>query len=524
MLQLKTIIDCRWTSPSLALLAWAIAAGAAHSQSPDPAERTSPGSGVGVNLDQVVDYSGETPFVDLFKMSRPWIPQQEGRGWGEGPPLQLSADGQEVLRLAPGQYATTLVCCTRGVPAGVYTCFYEGRGQLAFEGDVQVLEERPGRIRVAVEPPGEILLHLRETDPRNPLRRLRFVMPGHEESYERLPFNPAFLEQKSLYRVLRFMDWQQTNDSPIRSWSDRPRMEDPSQAHRGVAIGGMVGAANALQADPWFCMPHMADDDYIRRFAEEVAATLDPKLRMYVEYSNEVWNGIFEQCGYAREQGLKRGLSSDPVQAGLRFYAARAAEIFAIWEEVLGGQGRLVRVISGQGDYPDLTRQILAWGHTAERADMLAIGAYFGGEFGTPRNAARTHELTVDDVIEACRADLGRVRRDIEAHAAIARLNGLTLICYEGGQHLVGMDGAENDEAFTRLLIAANRDPRMKDLYTQHLAEWKAAGGGLYVAYKSVCVPSQWGSWGLLEYEGQNPLEAPKFQALRQFIEQHLSR
>ena len=70
----------------------------------------------------------------------------------------------------------------------------------------------------------------------------------------------------------------------------------------------MVALANQLSADPWFCIPHMADDDYVARFAAIARDNVDPGLKIHVEYSNEVWNSGFSQATYAREQGLAEGL------------------------------------------------------------------------------------------------------------------------------------------------------------------------------------------------------------------------
>lgn len=50
----------------------------------------------------------------------------------------------------------------------------------------------------------------------------------------------------------------------------------------------MLDLANRLDADPWFCIPHLADDDFVRRFAELVKQRLEPERSVYVEYSNEV--------------------------------------------------------------------------------------------------------------------------------------------------------------------------------------------------------------------------------------------
>ena len=39
----------------------------------------------------------------------------------------------------------------------------------------------------------------------------------------------------------------------------------------------------------------MADDDYVYQLAALLKDKLDPKLVVYVEYSNEVWNSGFSQ-------------------------------------------------------------------------------------------------------------------------------------------------------------------------------------------------------------------------------------
>ena len=88
------------------------------------------------------------------------------------------------------------------------------------------------------------------------------------------------------------------------------------------------------------------------------------------------------------------------------------------------------------------------------------------------------------------------------------------LIAYEGGQHLVGHGGAENDEALTKLFAAVNRHPRMYDLYRKHLNHWFAEGGGLYGVFSFVGAPSKWGSWGVLEYQDQPASQSHKYRAL----------
>ena len=106
----------------------------------------------------------------------------------------------------------------------------------------------------------------------------------------------------------------------------------------------MIDLANARGANPWFCMPHLADDDYVRRFARLVKHRLRPDLKVYVEYSNEVWNWIYPVTHYAEAEG-KRLKLGDPARG--RYYAQRSLDMFRIWERRVG-RDRLVRVLASQ--------------------------------------------------------------------------------------------------------------------------------------------------------------------------------
>ena len=287
---------------------------------------------IGINLAGIADWNTELPFVDVFRMARPWISQRRGARWGGGPPLELDPYGW-VKRLEPDCWAETLMCTIDGghYPSGVYTVLYEGEGQLDFRNAARPLSAEPGRIRIAVDAKkGAIFLRLLKTNPARPVRKIRVILPGYEKTYQCCPWNPPFLKRWAGMACLRFMDWMKTNGSEIRRWSDRPVPEDATFSRRGVPVEWMVDLCNRIGAAPWFCMPHQADDDFVRRFAEVVKARLDPELPVYVEYSNEVWNGIFPQHRYAAEQGQRLGFGDKPWEAAWRFTAYRSVQIFRI--------------------------------------------------------------------------------------------------------------------------------------------------------------------------------------------------
>jgi hypothetical protein len=47
-----------------------------------------------------------------------------------------------------------------------------------------------------------------------------------------------------------------------------------------------------------------------------------------------VWNGIFRQAQYTREEGMKLHLDTHSYRAGMKYYNKRSAEIMDLWETV----------------------------------------------------------------------------------------------------------------------------------------------------------------------------------------------
>jgi hypothetical protein len=480
-------------------------------------------SSLGINLAGVTYWSSEIVFVDLFRHSQTFKSQAPGKGYTQGGPLDLTPDGWVRSLRNDGQFADLIVLSQPklGYPVGVYTCLYEGQGKVEFAYGTKVVSEQPGRILVDVRQDQNLLtLRITQTDPADPVRNIRMVLPGFESMYQNQPFHPDFLKRWEKFKVLRFMDMQRTNNSEQVNWSDRPTLQMQTQgSESGVALKYLIQLANTLDADPWFCLPHQATDDYVRRFAETVKDRLKPNLKIYVEYSNECWNGIFGQARYCRDKGKALGLSDNDFQAQLRYYSRRSVEIFAIWERVFGGTGRLVRVLAAQSANPWTSEQVMDFENACQHADVLAIAPYFGNALGDPKAQNEVARMTVQQVLDKCAEYIRENNKTIAAQSRAAQKRGLRLVAYEAGQHLVGYGGAENNKPLEDLFQAANRHPRMKELYRDYLAGWKTNGGTLAVIFSSTGTYSKWGSWGLLEYHGQPVNEAPKYQAVIEFRE-----
>lgn len=475
-----------------------------------------------MNLSGLADWSTEWPLVDVFRSSRPWV-KSDWQSALDDPAYAFDAQGNPLLK--PGQRVQTLMLREIGghYPAGDYVITYQGTGKITLgPGDTrQITKARKGRIVVKVVPgDAGILLQVTESDPRDPVRDIHVWMPGFENA--KPPFHPLFLKRLEPFGALRFMDWQQTNNSPLKHWADRAQPTDARFATpRGVAPEVLIDLANTLNVDPWFCMPHLADDAFIRSFALLVKQRLKPDRKIYIEYSNEVWNAQFAQARFALQQGRKQNLGPSDFESQLRWYSQRSVDVFKIWESAFGavGKKRLVRVMASQSANPWVSEQVLSWKDAARHVDALAIAPYFGNDFGGAETQASVAKWSVNQLLDALDKELdGKHRAWIEQQAAVARKYGVSLVAYEGGQHLVGVAGAENNQPLTDLFIAANRSPRMAALYRRHLDMWFKSGGGLYMAFSSVSKPTKWGSWGALEYQEQPVAAAPKYRALVDFL------
>jgi len=495
-----------------------------------PAGEAAAGARLGINLAPVSDWATELAFVDVFRTSRPWVSQRKGSGWGKGPELAIDEFGW-VESLQPGCYAETLLCTIRDghFPAGVYTVFYSGEGQLGFGKGIKVLSSRPGNVRIEVDPSkGGISLRILKTNPAKPIRDIHVIMPGFEQTWREQPFHPLFLKRWQGMACFRFMDWMETNNSELRSWRDRPTLAHATFSKRGVALEWMIRLCNEAAIDPWFCIPHLADDDFVRRFAEMTRDQLEPERKVYIEYSNEVWNGQFAQSKYAQERGLALGLAEAGrrYRAGRRFTALRSMQIFEIWGEVFGGRERLVRVLPTHSGNRRTSEDILAFRDVAKHADVLAVAPYMSFTVGRGRLrdlAERVGKLSVEQLLDlfeetAFAQSLQRMDLDKE----IADRYELGLIAYEGGQHMVAY-GADRDltAAITAKMHAANRHSRMGDMYGRYFDHWAAIGGGTFAVFASIKRYNKSGAWGLAEFYDSKPADYPKYGAVLDWARRH---
>ena len=497
---------------------------------------------VATNLGAVVDWSTAWSHLDLQKRMRAWRTRAVGgdgpssTGFGSEVPVDEQGWPTQVPFTASDESSQFVHTTLRAAnEAGSYIMFYEGSGELVLKhtgGSTTYLPTGGQRSHVFHLPEGGSLWYeIHETDPDDPLRNIRIVLVGQGDIAEGQEFHPLYLSRLAPFSALRFMDWGRTNGSPLREWSDRTRPDHYTQARdQGASLEAMIALANTSGKDAWICIPHAATNDYVRRAARLIRDTLDPALKVWVEYSNETWNsaGAFTQTDYVQDRGEELGLAEDRWHAGQRYVALRSSEVWRLFELEFGRAEvhRLVKVLATQSARPALTRMRLeALGDLHINAnysypDVLAVAPYFGHSFEPEDLPPHTDAYpSVSALVGPIAAEsISALREEVREHKAIANEQGLQLVCYEGGQHYVGKRGAENDLELTEILQRVNRDPRMYERYIEYLDMLEEEGVELFCNYTFCREWNKWGSWGTLESMDQDPASAPKYRALVDWV------
>lgn len=501
---------------------------------------------LGTNLMGIADWATQYPFMDYFKSSRDWLTHTNST-WNtkESDKLQLDDDGW-VKSLDGGQFTSVGTLLPNDNQGRRFVVLYEGEGTIQYRDGAQKDggASKPGRDVFYAKPGENINLRITETDPSGSgdyLRNIR-VVPEEYEAIAGQTFNPDFLDSLEGYDTLRFMDWMETNDSDQSRWGARPDANDSEYYGQGVPVEVMVELANETGIDPWFTLPHKATDDYVRNFAEYVKENLDPNLKVHVEFSNEVWNGQFEQAGYAKDQGKQAFSTGSDSEKRQKWIGQRTGEITQIWDDVFGAdKGRVIGVLGAQAANPNTAEKSLealrATGKSYQELgiDAIAIAPYFGGYIGSPKYQSQVQSWTRD-----ADGGMGKLFKEItqggvlnggpeggaiqlakdwmENYAQLADKAGLDLMAYEGGQHLVGHSGVENNRDITNLFIKANRDPRIGEAYKEYFDTWQeVSDGGTFANYSDIYKAGKYGSWGIRESLYQD--SSPKFDAVQDILQ-----
>ena len=503
----------------------------------------------GINLNAVNYWSTQQPFNDALK---------RGKGWksNTAAAIPLRTDGYP-SGLASGQTATAMVfkdAASGRFPTGTYVLEWDGDGELALRdyGGNKTATESDGRIDLNVPSSnGGLSVTINRTNAANPVRNVRLWLPGQRNAGV---FNSSFTSRLANYEVLRVMDWNVTNNNADTAWGDRALPGDAFYGTHGVPYEDMVRLANQLDKDLWITVPAetidgdlVTRDQYARKLAQglrygfrsngepytsatssPVHPPLESGRNVWIEYSNETWNGIFAQSDYVL--GKAGGVASQKAATSGKL----SRDLFTTFDDYFPND-RLVKVVAGQA----ANEYVLSQGLTAMPAkgtrgapDVASVSYYYTN--GSPKVVQYVNDRLNANGGSLTSADKTEVFRQIDAlmdatavkwgkNADAARAYGIPLVAYEGNQHLDAQQipTAQQNANLVSTLAALTRDGRQYTAYSRALDLWTAKGGKTAVGFSDVGPWGKSGQWGHLEYQDQPASAAPLFHGLQDWLSSH---
>ena len=347
------------------------------------------------------------------------------------------------------------------------------------------------------------------------VQNVHLLRPGYSAGTTQV-FTDSFLNAVKPFSTLRFMDFTQTNANPVTSWAQRTSASDPVQSGpAGVAWEYAVQLANATGKDIWINIPEGANlndtssNNYVTQLATLLKSNLNPAVHVYVEYSNELWNGIFQQtqdnltaAQSAASSGADKTLNYDNINNEYYWANRRAAEqtvkISQLFQNVYGSaaMNTTVRpVLPSQYAQPYYIEDSLAY----IQANFGAPKNYLYAVGGAPYFALNGNSSSVNSLYTSLDAGLsatlagftgpaytGGIDYSVSSYKSIADFYGLKTVAYEGGPDF-GYNNTSNP-----VTEQALSDPRLNQMVQKELSTWYADGNDLFMYYELAGSPGNY--------------------------------
>ena len=478
---------------------------------------------LGVNTDRLLNYSPACPTIDAIKSSKRFSSPKDPTD-GKAP---VDADGWPTA-----DFSVLVHADVPGVD-GVYKLSCDGKAtvtgrwgktsvtNLKFDGKQTTadVEYRGGAAPMAISFTG--------TD--GGVRNLKLLRPGYESDEQ--VFTDDYLESKAPFGAVRLMNWTTTNDSTVARWDDRGKVTDAQWSIKGGPWEPWLDYAAKHHKDLWLCVPHQADDDYVRKLAELCKERLgDAPVHLYLEHTNEYWNRQFKQAKWIEERAKQADagwkLNDPPTGSGElrhRYHAKRTLDIGRIFREVFGADDPRVRpVLTGQLAVPDATEKAVEWverhhGPAKQHLYGVASAMYFGNNGDKMGRSDVTGQELADHLCSAAGnwakpgSKTGAAQRKFNE---LAKRAGIRTIAYEGGADLGQAPGKLRKHELSRFIAARVQCQSLAatgEALERHFEWWFSNGGQEYFYYKDFSIYNKSGYFGL----SNNPtkIDTPKYKA-----------
>lgn len=412
-------------------------------------------------------------------------------------------------------------------PAGIYKLKLIGKpGLISADGGSvqnQLYNATNNSTTADVVLAGANYLYLTFTGTTNGVKNVQMMKPGHAFTET---WSHDFLTAIEPVKVIRFMDFTATNWSKDVNWSDRTLPDAASQQNnapsygwqgKGIAWEYVIDLLNTTHKDGWINIPAEANDGYVSGLISLIKngaggfAPLETSAKLYIEYSNEVWNSGFDQFIYNHNQAIAEvNAGNSPLN-----FDGETNDWYWAWRRVAM---RIVEISqqfrASFGDAQMMTRfrPILAWqidnGQATGEMQLDFIQKYYGTNQWGYANPRPVNEylwggggaLYSDDVpLAQDSAWKTAVRTD----SMFAATYGIHYISYEGG---IEFDGS-SDPAWGETWVTQDTVARQQF--------FEENGGSLFMFYSLM---SDYNSLGILK--DIRDLNTPKYNAYLQLTQQ----
>ncbi len=415
-----------------------------------------------------VDYFRESrPFINLIHYGSDHISRTSG-GTHDTRAVSADANGYVTSLLLDQEAGYPLCAGATGGVSGSYILTFDGDVGLDIEGGTSVVEVSTGRW--TFEWDGTTALYLWIESITTKATNIKVFYKGNESSIQDGElFTPEYLAQMNDTAGVRAMEWSRTNHSPLTT-TFRAQSYVFWGGADGVPPAVCVALANRLDCDLWFCVPHKATNAFVTALAPVLDACDNT---VFVEYSNETWNGTKSQSTYCTEQGS--ALATGVRLQNLYFQAKRSIEVWSLLDAAgLEAGTKMLRVMASQAADSTRMSDIMAYnsGEALPVTDIISCAPYIGG-LTLSTNSLAVQALTNAEYFAAKQTDLTTALGWVQDYIDLDL--GKQIRLYEAGQH-DGVADTGNDEALDAYLEARQNDPLMATLYTNYLDGLQSKG------------------------------------------------
>ena len=514
---------------------------------------------MGVNLSGPCDWCGDYTFTDAMKGARHW--GSPGAPWDGGATVDANGwpmqDAGVVLLIPPDGASID----------GTYKLIFTGQATIAGVASSVTVNNQSynsstntttADLVVGVNSQLDLAFTNTKRNPGdNPgtgVTNVKVMLPtsfGATTSYDpSVTFTTQAKTFLQKFRAIRFMDYLATNGSTQANWSDRRLPSYFSMAASGAGSGGAweyaIQLCNETNTDAYINVPVLATDDYITHLAQlfkygsdangnvytstqsnPVHAPLNSNLHLYIEYSNEVWNGSFNQTHQNHDAAVAEvNAGGSPLNYNgdtnewdwaWRRIGKRIHDISEIFRSVFGssampdGNAQIRPLLEWQyGNAQDTAHQALSflddYYNNADGIQHVStphpVNYFIWGGGGAAYSGVNNPNATTIDDIYNSGYSTSVVPGTISPDVTWGRSYGLMHdVAYEGGFQIGG-------DSPSTLQLQANLDSRAKQMEITTQTDFNQAGGELLMYFDANS-----SNYGLARPTIAN-LNTPKVQAI----------